>query len=60
MGMISMVFKHPGTRETTGGQVTQQGEANKFQRRFFAKALPEPDFKYFSNSKACFSSLTAT
>jgi hypothetical protein len=32
----------------------------KHQRRFFANARPDPDFKYFSNAKACFSSLNAT
>jgi hypothetical protein len=29
------------------------------QKCFFAKALPEPDFKYFSNAIACAASLKA-
>ena len=28
--------------------------------RFFAKALPDGDFRYFSKAKACFSSEKAT
>jgi hypothetical protein len=34
--------------------------AIQHQRRFFANARPEADFKYRSNSKACLPSLNAT
>ncbi len=35
------------------------GHKSYFSKCFTANALPEPDFKYFSNLKATFSSLNA-
>ena len=56
----------PGDAEAVSGRMGASCKDEKgvrslsHQRRFFANARPEPDFKYFSNATACFSSLNAT